>query len=226
MQLFLYILAVVLITGCNLSYDLTSVRNQKEIVHVDSSGITISGFKADEIAQASLAESFYNFSAIQEGANVKLIPHQNVTLIAGLVYRLLVSTSSAETVFTIKTELPQGAILAFHTSSCPSGWSPFDLAKGRVLVGAGAGNSDADGSALTTRVLGDTGGREFTTGIPFSSAIASEASPTPLLNLGNPQSAGRPFPLFTTAAADTTIHGPKEDSNMMPFTTVTYCQKD
>lgn len=58
--------------------------------------------------------------------------------------------------------LPVGAIVAFDLSSgCPEGWSAFDVAGGRVLLGAGPHkNLDASGRLLSTYKLGQFGGEE------------------------------------------------------------------
>src|SRR5688500_18037252 len=58
------------------------------------------------------------------------------------------------------TGLPKDAILPFDAAVCPTGWTDFSEANGRVLVGAGSV------LGLTARARGDLGGREFTTGIP------------------------------------------------------------
>ena len=55
---------------------------------------------------------------------------------------------------------PAGAIVAFSRDSrardaaCPAGWTGFDAASGRAIIGAGAG------SGLTPRRAGETGGAE------------------------------------------------------------------
>lgn len=47
-----------------------------------------------------------------------------------------------------------GAVVAFNASSCPSGWKPFDKAKGRTIIGAGKGDN------LSDRTFGSVGGEE------------------------------------------------------------------
>ncbi|WP_374074601.1 hypothetical protein [Bdellovibrio bacteriovorus] len=223
---FLVIVLTLTISGCTLSSEVSSLLPKTgTVVNVDSSGITVRGVVANDVSSAVIENTPYTFSAVQDGGNVKLIPSQNITLTAGVIYRILVNTAQAQTAFTIKTELPAGAILAFNASSCPTGWSLFDSGKGRVLVGAGSGNTDADGTALTARFLGDIGGREFTTGIPASTGGASDSVPSPLLHLGVASASGRTAEIYNSSA-DTTISGAKADSNMMPFAVVTYCQKD
>lgn len=50
--------------------------------------------------------------------------------------------------------VPAGAVMAFDLASCPSGWSDLVSARGRTIVGVGAG------SGLTARTLGSTFGAE------------------------------------------------------------------
>lgn len=70
-------------------------------------------------------------------------------------------------------EVPVGAIIAFNQSSCPSGWQRFSAGDQRMLLGAGSGNKDKFGNVLTARTLGQTGGLEYTTGIPATLSIAT-----------------------------------------------------
>lgn len=56
----------------------------------------------------------------------------------------------------IRIAVPAGAVMAFDLDSCPEGWEPLDKLAGRVVMGAG----QRDGSGLTPRKLGETGGEE------------------------------------------------------------------
>lgn len=221
---------VMFIAGCSLSSKDDEGRSEERggtVVTSDPSGITVGGVgSAQDVTSALVKDTPYSFSAVQDGSNVKLVPNQNISLVVGTVYKLLVTTASAQTEYTIKAEMPAGVIMAFKSASCPAGWSVFAPAKGRVLVGAGAGNGDADGTFLTSRTFGDIGGREYTTGIPATTSAGVEAGPSPLKNLGILTSSGRPGEIFVNAAADTTFAGAKQDSNMMPFAVVTYCEKN
>lgn len=114
-----------------------------------------------------------------------------------------------------------GAIAAFDLASCPVGWSTYSLAKGRILIGEGSGNTDAEGLNLTTRSLGATGGREYTTGIPAVNDLSEDYVHTMTSYLARVGSG-----LYTNSAADTTIGGAKADSNMPPFYALLYCQKN
>lgn len=58
-------------------------------------------------------------------------------------------------------KLVSGAVVAFDRESCPFGWTPHVLAKGRVIVGAGNGTVDEQGRVLSERKLRRTGGEEI-----------------------------------------------------------------
>jgi hypothetical protein len=139
-----------------------------------------------------------------------------------LLMSYLVGSAYAQTVvnITIEAAVPTGSIVAFN-GSCPTGWSEFSAGKGRVLLGAGSGNNDALGAPLTSRTIASVGGLEYTTGIPASSAGASESVPFPTVVIANTG-----YDAFTTAAANMTLSGDKANSNMPPFVVVRYCEKD
>ncbi len=50
--------------------------------------------------------------------------------------------------------VPEGAIVAFNLTKCPDGWSAFDEARGRTIIGIGKGNE------LSEYTLGQRGGSE------------------------------------------------------------------
>ena len=58
-----------------------------------------------------------------------------------------------------------GLVAAFNRTSaapCPKGWIPFDAAIGRLVVGAGLGDTkDMNGNDLTDRAVGAVGGEEM-----------------------------------------------------------------
>ncbi|RYZ45021.1 MAG: hypothetical protein EOP49_26070 [Sphingobacteriales bacterium] len=112
------------------------------------------------------------------------------------------------------------AVAAFDLNSCPSGWSAFTPAQGRMVVGAGIGNNDSAGAPLSNRILGSTGGREYTTGFPVS-PTADTDSPCTTCDL-----ASDGLSIFVNAAPDTTLAGPASDSNMPPYIALLYCKKD
>jgi hypothetical protein len=107
-----------------------------------------------------------------------------------------------------------GAVVAFDLSACPTGWSVYSAAVGRVLVSSGSG------SGLTARALGATGGHEYTIAVPAYSLVGNVNSPvgTFLASLGANG--------YSTLTPDTTIFGAKADSNMPPFQVLLYCEKD
>jgi hypothetical protein len=60
------------------------------------------------------------------------------------------------------TLVPRGGVMAFdNPGGCPSGWSAFQIAAGRVIVGAGPNNNrSASGDALIPRPFRVIGGEE------------------------------------------------------------------
>jgi hypothetical protein len=114
---------------------------------------------------------------------------------------------------TMIDEIESGVVVPFELAACPSGWTQYTAASGRVIIGAGAG------AGLTVRTLGMTGGHEFTTGVPGLSDTGEGSSPSGYLAAHGPGG-------FSTMPPDTTISGPKTDSNMPPFITLLYCRKN
>lgn len=53
--------------------------------------------------------------------------------------------------------VPSGTVAAFSLSACPSGWTAQTALAGRTIIGAG------QGSGLTNRIAGTTGGEEMHT---------------------------------------------------------------
>lgn len=49
---------------------------------------------------------------------------------------------------------PTGAVIAFNLESCPRGWTPYEQASGRFIVGV------SNGSQSSQKPLGQTGGSE------------------------------------------------------------------
>src|SRR5688572_10441489 len=72
-------------------------------------------------------------------------------------------------------DLPVGSVLPFNSAACPEDWEEFTQARGRVILGAGSGNTDVDGVILTSRSRGSAGGTEYTTGIPAVSAMGNQS---------------------------------------------------
>lgn len=55
--------------------------------------------------------------------------------------------------------VPAGAVVAFATSSCPSGWSTYSAASGRSIVGTGYFSQSYRGQGYSKNYsLGETGG--------------------------------------------------------------------
>ncbi|MBO9492348.1 hypothetical protein J7384_18445 [Endozoicomonas sp. G2_1] len=72
-----------------------------------------------------------------------------------------VAESAVTQVRTLRSEiagpnLPSGAVVAFRLVDCPENWEPYELAKGRVIVGSGTGYN------LTPKTLEEFAGEERT----------------------------------------------------------------
>jgi len=119
------------------------------------------------------------------------------------------------------TGLPSGSIVAYDSATCPTGWSIHSNSKGRIHLGAGSGNTDAEALALTARALGLSGGREYTTGIPATVGDFSDTNPDSNYAFSSSFGASN----FNTSALTGTFNGVKADSNMPPYFVLTYCQK-
>lgn len=99
--------------------------------------------------------------------------------------------------------LPQGAIVAF-AGNCPQGWQDFDVAAGRMLIGAG------QGEGLPKRRQGEIGGgsenAEVNLSIPQSQNYSSDPA---IIN-----------PLPESSNQEIAVRGP----SMPPFLVVRYCE--
>ncbi|MCI5071854.1 hypothetical protein MRY82_02780 [bacterium] len=114
----------------------------------------------------------------------------------------------------------QNIILPFNLSSCPDGWSDYNNAAGRVVLGVGSGNTDMDGNALTARTLGDTGGWEFTNSIPLDGSATSNTAANNYI--GNVTGSDTIFNSSAISGYTDTV----TDSNIAPYVVVKYYKKD
>lgn len=121
---------------------------------------------------------------------------------------------------------PTGAVMAFNLTECPAGWKIFEAAKGRTIVGAGQGTN------LTNRALGDTGGTEQHT---LTVAQLPSHSHHGAINAhGNSyHTGGQPglnmhvYGQGTTRSNAVSYTGSGEAHNIMqPFVTLLYCEKE
>lgn len=116
---------------------------------------------------------------------------------------------------------PGGAVVAFELSQCPSGWTDFELAKGRFVVGVGQGNN------LTERTLLENGGTESHT------LTVSELPPH--RHPGNVSYSGASaenfqtnsnYPLASWESQSGETGGGLPHNNMPPFVALRYCRKN
>lgn len=123
-----------------------------------------------------------------------------------------------------QSSMPVGTIMPMSSSTCPSGWVEFTNGRGRALLGAGAGNLDADGNTLLTRTFGQNGGIEFTTGAPtYTAGVSSTNTPSPGVVLGIGGTSDRFVELGD--GDPTTSLGVNTDSNLPPYMVLKYCEK-
>jgi uncharacterized protein (DUF779 family) len=74
---------------------------------------------------------------------------------------LSATREQSERALALGTELSTGTVVIFDRSSgCPDGWTPFQPAMGRFVVGVGSGNKDVRGDSLTNRDFLSDGGEE------------------------------------------------------------------
>ena len=119
----------------------------------------------------------------------------------------------------------KNAVVSFE-NFCPIGWSDIEETRGRLILGAGNGNTDALGDALATRVIGSMGGLEYTTGLPASTSIATDSVPGPgLVYAAPPSSPSSNYPVYSDASFfDSIMFGNQGSSNLPPFYSIVYCR--
>jgi hypothetical protein len=232
----LLVLILIGITACSLSIKalngpaVTGAKiENNQIVFSGDELTNVTSISTEDSALAGYSFEIASKTATNVIANVLHTSGVALTLVAGNTYNFLVSSANASTPVAITiSSVPSGAIMAFQ-GACPVGWTQVSGTNGRVLVGAGTGNMDSFGSPLTSRTVGATGGAEYTTGIPASTAVSTLGTPSPLSVLGlssDPGVSGSPLNFVDSALTDTTIAGPSADSNMPPYLVVRYCSKN
>jgi hypothetical protein len=119
-------------------------------------------------------------------------------------------------------KIESGTILAFDQNTCPNGWSPYLAGQGRILFGAGTGNMSGAGKPLTFRPMGQTGGLEYTSGIPLFADLGDSNSPD-----GSSCFAAAPsIDYLASAVPDVFLSGNFPSPNLPPFYTLLYCEKN
>lgn len=124
---------------------------------------------------------------------------------------------------TVSSDLNTNAVIYINQSTCPTGWSSFDQGSGRFILGSGSENLDSLGNLLTTRSYLDTGGREYTTAIPASTAIGSVEIPSPTSYFAD----DAPDETYSDISnVDSSLGGTLVDSNMPPYLVLKLCKKN
>lgn len=221
------------LTSCNEGFLLKSQTLVISSASVTNGRLLLAGSNLQNISYVSaVSANLSGYTMEIESKNsssvqIKLTHASNnaLSLAIGTVLTFTVATATAQTTvnLTIEAAVPSGAIVAYN-GACPTGWSEFTTGKGRVLVGAGIGNNDSLGAALTNRAIASVGGLEYTTGIPADdTGVGISSIPNPNVVMGFE---GGGNGIYGLGVANTTIGGPKADSNMPPFVVVRYCSKD
>ncbi|MCR9214842.1 MAG: hypothetical protein NXI13_14085 [Proteobacteria bacterium] len=139
----------------------------------------------------------------------------------------------------VTTSISDGAIVAFgNTKNCPDGWTEFDQANGRMIVGAGngSGNKDGNGKALSSYTPNQTGGQETTTltasnlpahshryyDIYYSERGGSVSVPNNKGSNGS-DSDNKGYQITRTTLADSSKAG--GFTNLPPYIALLYCEK-
>ncbi len=119
------------------------------------------------------------------------------------------------------TTIPASTLISYPSAACPSSWSEDTAVRGRAVVGVGVGNTDEDATPLTARALGDTGGREYTTGIPANSGAAGAQGPGPNAVITVSATA---LSYFNSSTATDSLGGTSTDSNLPPYLALLSCK--
>jgi len=126
-------------------------------------------------------------------------------------------------------------IVAFNARACPSGWTQFAAGNGRAIVGAGSGNTDMNGNALTSRAAGSYGGEEKHK-VMISEMPSHQHDSAWGECAGGPFGVDSAFPrnqfgsnrsdynnyLFLTSA----VGGDQAHNTMMPYYSLVFCVKN
>ena len=121
--------------------------------------------------------------------------------------------------------IPSGAVLPFNSTICPTGWSNFTQAFGRVIIGVGQGN---DGTETLTVELGDTEGE-------YNHTLTEEEMPSHTHSythfsgsLANGATFGVDDNNPKPDQSATTGSGGNDDphNNVQPYYALLYCVKD
>jgi len=122
------------------------------------------------------------------------------------------------------TSVPAGAIMAFNLSSCPSGWTEFTNARGRVVVGKNPSDPSFDS-------LQETGGEKTHT-LTVSEMPQHRHTVFTMVSWGNgnsinPGTGGQGWPGFAGNGMFTDYQGSSSShNNLQPYISLLYCTKN
>ena len=121
--------------------------------------------------------------------------------------------------------IPSGAVMAFNLSSCPSGWSDFDLGSGRFIIGVGTlgpysySLDDIGGEA--THTLTQSEMPSHTHSLLSTYSYNPSGSNSPIWPPIGPVSGSSTTTSYTGSAGSSSAH-----ENRPPYLALLYCVKD
>jgi hypothetical protein len=234
-----------LLTACNQSFltnsitisNITTKKASIESVDINGGTMTLKGTNLNTVTSITpLSSNITGHTIVIEEKSSESLRFRlensipaTLNFVVGTILSFMVSSANAQsTVNVTVSSMPTGTVIAFDGASCPTGWSAYTQAEGRVIVGVnGAGNTDKDGAPLTNRTLSSTGGRELASvTIPAAKTNAGAGIPSDGDVLAVPSGpANRIYK--TPDVLDTFAHiGDGDNDNMPPFITLKYCRKD
>lgn len=125
--------------------------------------------------------------------------------------------------------VPSGAIMAFRLEECPAGWKPVPELAGRVVVGAGVGQSDFLDRPLTERTLGEVGGEEIhelTVDEMPSHTHGYKTTDNGQLLDNDHNKVAQPRYGVVRKRNTASTGGDGGHNNMQPFLVLTYCERE
>ncbi len=133
--------------------------------------------------------------------------------------------------------VPSGTITFYNAGECADGWSKVDLARGRVLIGAGTYNSDEDADGINQAFTYNTG--KYGGNINYSLSVKQmpkhqHGTSWGEASRGNYGYRGGPRNNFGSASSDfdnyeflsQPVGAGEPFDNRMPYIAYTVCKKD
>jgi len=123
------------------------------------------------------------------------------------------------------SNIPRDAVIAFDTPrGCPPGWSRFEQADGRFVLGVNDEKPRDDGPRARSILYRTTGGEEMVTLTPEQMPVHKHRGPAAYVGAAR---TGRGDGAYGNASGDTTnAGGSRPHNNMPPYVALYFCKKD